>query len=72
MGWCLRGNDTCVAHVYPDQARSNVADTKKRISESEKRVDSKLGDFVNKQYWCADAPAAEALAPYFKSTRQLL
>lgn len=33
------------------QARSNVADTKKRISESEKRVDTKLGEFVNKQYW---------------------
>ena len=34
-----------------------MADTKKRISESEKRVDTKLGEFVNKQYWCAPAPA---------------
>ncbi len=35
------------------QARANVAETKKRIAESEKRVDSKLGEFVDKKYWCA-------------------
>ena len=34
------------------QARQSIADTKKRIAESEKRVDSKLGEFVDKKYWC--------------------
>ena len=34
------------------QARASAADTLKRISESEKRVDTKLGEFVDKKYWC--------------------
>lgn len=35
------------------QARGDIGATKKRISESEKRIDTVLGDYVKKQYWCA-------------------
>lgn len=33
------------------QARGDIGATKKRISESEKRIDTILGDYVKKQYW---------------------
>lgn len=33
------------------QARGSLEDTKKRISESEKRIDEKLPQFVSKKYW---------------------
>lgn len=33
------------------QAREDVAFTKKRISESEKRIDSELEPFIQKKYW---------------------
>ena len=35
------------------QFRGNVTDTKKRVTESESRVDTKLGGFIGKKYWCA-------------------
>jgi len=34
-----------------DQARGSLAATKARIAEAERRVDSKLPGFVDKQYW---------------------
>lgn len=34
------------------QARSSIPDTKARIKESEKRIDTSLDNFVKKQYWC--------------------
>lgn len=33
------------------QARGSIEDTKKRISESERRIDEKLPQFVSKKYW---------------------
>lgn len=33
------------------QARDSLAATKARIAEAERRVDSKLGGFVEKKYW---------------------
>jgi len=33
------------------QARASIPDTKKRIAESEKRIDSDLANYVKKQYW---------------------
>ena len=33
------------------QARGSLEDTKKRISESERRIDEKLPQFVSKKYW---------------------
>ncbi|BDA44080.1 Oxygen-evolving enhancer protein 3, chloroplastic [Coccomyxa sp. Obi] len=33
------------------QARSSIPDTKARIKESEKRIDTSLDNFVKKQYW---------------------
>ena len=35
------------------QFRGNVDITKKRVTESETRVDTKLGGFIGKKYWCA-------------------
>lgn len=35
------------------QFRGSVAETKKRVAEAENRVDSKLGGFIGKKYWCA-------------------
>ncbi len=34
------------------QARASIPDTKARIKESEKRIDTSLDSFVKKQYWC--------------------
>jgi hypothetical protein len=33
------------------QARGDIAATKKRIGESEKRIDTVLDGYVKKQYW---------------------
>ncbi|EIE25851.1 photosystem II oxygen evolving complex protein PsbQ [Coccomyxa subellipsoidea C-169] len=33
------------------QARASIPETKKRIQESEKRIDTSLDGFVKKQYW---------------------
>jgi len=33
------------------QARGSIEDTKKRVAESERRIDEKLPQFVNKKYW---------------------
>jgi hypothetical protein len=33
------------------QARTSIEETKKRIAESERRIDEKLPTFVNKKYW---------------------
>lgn len=33
------------------QARGSLEDTKKRIAESERRIDGKLAQFVDKKYW---------------------
>jgi photosystem II oxygen-evolving enhancer protein 3 len=33
------------------QARGSIEETKKRIAESERRIDEKLPTFVNKKYW---------------------
>ena len=35
------------------QARSDLSAAKKRVKESEERVDVKLPEFVKKKYWCA-------------------
>ena len=35
------------------QARQGLDATKKRVSESEKRIDSALEPFIKKNYWCA-------------------
>ncbi len=42
------------------QARASIPETKKRIQESEKRIDTSLDGFVKKQYWC-DAPIPSGL-----------
>ena len=34
------------------QARSDLSAAKKRVKESEERVDVKLPEFVKKKYWC--------------------
>lgn len=39
------------------QARGSIEDTKKRISESERRIDEKLPQFVSKKYWYESYPA---------------
>lgn len=33
------------------QARGSLEDTKKRIAESERRIDTKLSKMVEKKYW---------------------
>lgn len=48
-GWWL-GAECQVLHRV--QARSSIPDTKARIKESEKRIDTSLDSFVKKQYWC--------------------
>ena len=36
-------------HVW--QARVNPAETKSRVKDSEKRIDTKLAPYINKAYW---------------------
>ena len=38
------------------QARSDLSAAKKRVKESEERVDVKLPEYVKKKYWCAPLP----------------
>ena len=40
------------------QARSDLSAAKKRVKESEERVDVKLPEFVKKKYWCVPPAAA--------------
>ena len=35
------------------QARQSLDATKKRVNESEKRIDTSLEPFIKKNYWCA-------------------
>ena len=35
------------------QARKDEGATKKRIKESERRIDTSLDPFIQKKYWCA-------------------
>ncbi len=35
------------------QARQSLDATKKRVTESEKRIDTQLEPFIKKNYWCA-------------------
>lgn len=51
------------------QARKDEGATKKRIKESERRIDTSLDPFIQKKYWCAttlpsghDSPGAQQLA----------
>ncbi len=52
------------------QARSDLTAAKKRVKESEERVDVKLPEFVKKKYWCVPlivttlSVAALALIPF--------
>lgn len=49
----LHGRHTpaLVRPFHPPQARANLEDTKKKITESEKRIDAELGAYINKKYW---------------------
>ena len=42
------------AQAYRDglEIRNDPKATKERIAESEKRVDTKLGEQISKKYWC--------------------
>jgi len=44
---------TCDAQAYRDglEIRNDAKATKERIAESEKRVDTKLGEQISKKYW---------------------
>ena len=44
------------------QARSDLSAAKKRVKESEERVDVKLPEFVKKKYWCAPLTPATSSA----------
>lgn len=37
------------------QARQSLDATKKRVTESEKRIDTSLEPFIKKNYWCEPA-----------------
>ena len=37
------------------QARQSLDATKKRVTESEKRIDTSLEPFIKKNYWCGPA-----------------